>query len=141
MEITTSLGSHTIAVASFVGRFVSTRASDTAPRSRYRRILFFHLPLLLALSCASIRSKVERACTGGHVRKRTILGFRTVSFPRRAAGPLRSSLPLTVSTFLTMKLSLPRPVGGTFANISHKRAASATRYKIFTCCLLSTVLK
>lgn len=33
MEITTRLGSHTIAVASSVGRFVSTRASDTAPRS------------------------------------------------------------------------------------------------------------
>lgn len=33
MEITTRLGSHTIAVASFVGRFVSTCASDTAPRS------------------------------------------------------------------------------------------------------------
>jgi len=60
MEITTRLGSHTIAVASFVGRFVSTRASDTAPRSRCRRIFFFHLPRL-ALSCASIRPKVERA--------------------------------------------------------------------------------
>lgn len=82
-----------------------------------------------------------RTCTGGHVRKRTILGFRTVSFSRRAAGPLRSSLPLTVPTFLTMKLSLPRPVGGTFANTSHKRAACATRDKIFACYLLSTIFK
>jgi len=78
-----------------------------------------------------------RTCTGGHVRKRTILGFCTVSFPQQAAGPLRSSLPLVVSTFLTMKLSFPRLVGGT--RILHINTHNrAMRDKIFANCFLST---
>jgi len=127
MEITTRLGSHTIVVASFVDRFVSTCASDTAPWSRCRCILFFHLPRLSSFVCFHTAEGGTRSCTGGHVRKRMILGFRTVPFPRRAAGPLRSSLPFVVSTFLTMKLSLPCPVGGTFASFSYKCTDHATR--------------
>lgn len=146
MEITTSLGSHTVAVAFFVGHFVSTHAFDTAPPSVPPYSLLFPIYLLLSFSFrASIRSKVEHA--RAEIREKAndpglLYGF---VLPRRAARPLRSSLPLSpVSTFLTVKLSLPSPIISALlrkhsAKMRADRDAHATRiYQLNR--ILNTVL-
>jgi len=130
MEITTSLGSHTVAITSFVGHFVFTRAFDTAPPSMLPYSLLFPIYLLLSFPFReSIRSKVERARadTWESERSWAFVRFRSLSEPRG-----HCVAAFAVSTFLTIKLSLPHPIiSALLRKHSADRDTNATQDKTY----------